>query len=140
MFIFEILLINYFIATFIVIFKLILSGFYIIPFVSDLSYKKKRINTLPYGIKLNYKLLWFTRYLRGDWSYNVEKEHKLYYEALQYLKKNGEQQHNYLDIDIVSPDIDPKIFYNKYIKTPKPVVIRGLGKKLDIHKLWSWII
>jgi hypothetical protein len=92
---------------------------------------------IPYNLKMKYKYLWIKRWIRDDWAYDLNRERELYYETLEYLKKNYELKNRVHQIDIVSPDIDKDEFINKYVKTPKPVVIRGLMKDSYAIKNWT---
>lgn len=92
---------------------------------------------IPYNLKMKYKYLWIKRWIRDDWAYDLNREKELYYETLEYLKKNYESKNRVHQIDIVSPDIDKDEFINKYVKNPKPVVIRGLMKDSYAVKNWT---
>lgn len=116
-----------------------LLGFGIIPlFNSNLGnglYKGEIV--IPYNLKMKYKYLWIKRWIRDDWAYDLNREKELYYETLEYLKKNYELKNRVHQIDFVSPDIDKDEFINKYVKNPKPVVIRGLMKDSYAVKNWT---
>jgi hypothetical protein len=93
---------------------------------------------LPYGIRVRFRILWILqRYFGMDKFLGMEK--KVYADALAYCKKNPptkEQIH--LEIPRVNPDeITPEEFYEKYVKSPHPVILTGMNKNSDCVKKWG---
>jgi hypothetical protein len=107
---------------------------------TNLSQDKKydRKYDLGYWISLKYKVITFCQWLFNDRQLLAEAEKNNTEAALQRLKKQaGEGSSDYLPIDEVTPDIDPNEFYEKYVKYPRPVVIRGLAKDCEAVKKWN---
>jgi hypothetical protein len=107
---------------------------------TNLSQDKKydRKYDLGYWISLKYKVITFCQWLFNDRQLLAEAEKNNTEAALQRLKKQaGEGSSDYLPIDEVTPDIDPNEFYEKYVKYPRPVVIRGLAKDSEAVKKWN---
>jgi hypothetical protein len=107
---------------------------------TNLSQDKKydRKYDLGYWISLKFKVITFCQWLFNDRQLLAEAEKNNTEAALQRLKKQaGEGSSDYLPIDEVTPDIDPNEFYEKYVKYPRPVVIRGLAKDCEAVKKWN---
>lgn len=93
---------------------------------------------LGYWIKLKFKVITFCQWLFNNHRLFAEAEKRNTEAALKRLKKQaGEGSSDYLPIDEVTPDIDPNEFYEKYVKYPRPVVIRGLAKDCEATKKWN---
>lgn len=102
----------------------------------DSTYDKKY--DLGYWITLKFKVITFCQWFFNDHQLFVEAENKNKKAALKRLKKQaGEGSSDYLPVDEVTPDIDPSEFYEKYVKYPRPVVIRGLAKDCEAIKKWN---
>jgi hypothetical protein len=107
---------------------------------TNLSQDKKydRKYDLGYWISLKFKVITFCQWLFNDLQLLAEAEKNNTKAALKRLKKQaGEGSSDYLPIDEVTPDIDPNEFYEKYVKYPRPVVIRGLAKDCEAVKKWN---
>eukprot|EP00736_Rhodelphis_marinus_P014581 Rmarinus@m.19545 len=93
---------------------------------------------LPYSLRVRYRfLLLFQRYFgmtRLRWF-----EHALQNEALEYCKKNPPKpEHVVRKIPEIDPTtITPEEFYEKYVKNPHPVILKGMNKNSEAVKKWS---
>ena len=93
---------------------------------------------LGYWITLKFKIITFCQWFFGDRQLLAEAEKNNTEAAFKRLKKQaGERNSSYLPIDEVTPEIDPDEFYEKYVKYPRPVVIRGLAKDCEAVEKWN---
>lgn len=92
---------------------------------------------ISYTLKNKYKYLWFQRWLKDDWAYDLQYEKKLYIETLNYLKNNYTPLKEPIQLENVNPDINPEDFIKEYVNNPKPVVIKGLMKNKNLFEKWS---
>ncbi|MDJ0677048.1 MAG: cupin-like domain-containing protein [Calothrix sp. MO_167.B42] len=93
---------------------------------------------LGYWIMLKFKIITLCQWFFNNHRLFAKAEHKNTKAALERLKKQaGEGSSDYLSVDEVTPDIDPNEFYEKYVKYPRPVVIRGLAKDCEAIKKWN---
>ncbi len=95
--------------------------------------------SLGYRIPLAYKLITLSRWLRSDHRLFTGAEYGLHEEVLQRLREQvgeggvAEPQ----PLPEVDASIDPAEFIERFVRSPHPVVIRGLARDMPAVKRWN---
>jgi hypothetical protein len=94
---------------------------------------------LDYWLSVRYKLIVLIRWLYMDHELFNQAEHDIQQKALKKFQmvvpasKRAEE----IPLPEVYADISPEEFYDRFVKIPHPVVIRGLAKELTAVKKWN---
>ncbi|PWU12164.1 MAG: hypothetical protein C5B51_01175 [Terriglobia bacterium] len=129
--------------------SLIASLFFIRPFLLRINGKPclrertYRVPSIPFFMMLRLKWLWF----RGIWSADAEgHEPKIEEKFNRFIPKVEEYVETHCKEkakDVPLPEYDwqngnPEEFYEKYVKTPQPVVLRGFALQTEAVKKWGF--
>jgi len=92
---------------------------------------------LPYSIRVRCRILLILQRYFGMTTF-MGMEKKLYADALAYCKKNPPtpEQMNLKIPRVDASKITPQEFYEKYVKSPHPVIFTGLNKDSGAVKKW----
>lgn len=109
----------------------------LVPNLSTIKNRDKSYD-LGYVIMWKFKFITFCQWFFCNHRLFAKTECKNTQNALRKLKKrHGKGSEEYLPVDEVMPDIDPDVFYEKYVINPRPVVIRGLAKNCAAMQKWN---
>ncbi len=92
---------------------------------------------LGHRLTLAYRGLTLGQWLSGDRRRFGQVEERLLDAALKRLRAQGPPEEGYRPVAEVTPDIDPAEFRRRFVRNPKPVVIRGLAKSCDAIGKWT---